>query len=149
MTRAQPKKKLSEKAARQLIAQLFDYYGVDRSPDHAAEILVGAALDGLIKVPPRRRGAGKPATWQGKLGIELLGAVQWEIVKAQDFDKATAAKLRAMPFRQRQVAMREHAKESLTVDAALKRLMARQPDKWGNDFPKLKRNYYRAKKRFG
>jgi hypothetical protein len=148
MTRAQPKKKLSEKAARQLITQLFDYYGLDRSPDHAAEVLVWAVLDGLVKAPPRRKGAGRPATWQGKLGIELMQAVEYEIVKAQAFDGATAKKLRAMPFRRREEAMRELAKENLSVDAALKRLIQRQPKRWGDDFVQLKQNYYRAQRRW-
>lgn len=149
MTRAQPKKKLSDKAAKQLIAQLFDYYGLERSVEHAAEVLVWAALDGLVEAPPRRKSQGKPATWQGKRGIELLGAVRWEIVKAQDFDKATAARLRALPFKERQVAMRELAKHNLSVDAALKQLIEQHADKWGHDFRRLQRNYYRAKKRFG
>jgi hypothetical protein len=149
MTRAQPKKKLSEKTARQLITQLFDYYGLDRSPDHAAEVLVWAVLDGLVKAPPRRKGAGRPATWRGKLGIELMKAVEYEIVKAQAFDEATTKKLRAMPFQQRQDAVHELAKENLSVDAALNQLIKQHPEKWGNGFAQLKQNYYRAKKRFG
>jgi hypothetical protein len=142
--------RLGRGTAKRLIKDLFDHYGVDRSPDHAAEVLVWAVHDGLVITPPRqKKGPGKPATWRGRLGIELLGAVRWEIVKAQDFDKATVAKLRAMPFKERQVAMRELAKCNLSVDAALKRLIEQHPEKWGHNFNRLKQNYYRAKKLFG
>ena len=71
------RKKLSRGAAKHLIKKLFDHYDVERSPDHAPEVLVWAVLDGLVKAPPpRRKRVGRPATWRGKLGIELLKAVE-------------------------------------------------------------------------
>ena len=143
------RKKLSRGAAKHLIKKLFDHYDVERSPDHAPEVLVWAVLDGLVKAPPpRRKRVGRPATWRGKLGIELLKAVELEIVKAQAFDGATVKKLRAMPFRQRQEAMRELAKENLGVDAALNRLIQQQPERWGDSVTQLRQNYYRAKARW-
>jgi hypothetical protein len=63
------------------MAKLFDLYGLDRRPDRDRSgddvrfrlALYCAARDGLLKLP-RKRGA--PAKWKGKLGLDLVNAVQ-------------------------------------------------------------------------
>jgi hypothetical protein len=64
-----------------IIARLFDLYGIDRSPDRDRSrdgerfqrVLYYAVRDGLIRLPSKR---GAPSKWQGKLGLELVEAVQ-------------------------------------------------------------------------
>jgi hypothetical protein len=124
--------------------------GWDSDPaDLYRAALMFAARKGWLKVPPLPgEGRSREGKWKGgKLGIELLRAVEWEIVRAQDFDEATAKELRAMPFKQRQMAMRARAKRNLSVSAALEELQKREPKKWGRyDFADLRKRYDEARK---
>jgi hypothetical protein len=111
--------------------------------------LMFAARKGWLKVPPvPGEGRSRVGVWKGgKPGIELLRAVDWEIVKAQDFDEARVRKLRAMPFRERQIAMRKLAKRNLSISAALKKLQDQDPKKWGRyDLNDLRKRYDEARK---
>ena len=64
-----------------IIARLFDLYGIDRRLDRDRSrdgerfqrVLYYAVRDGLIRLPSKR---GAPAKWQGKLGLELVEAVE-------------------------------------------------------------------------
>jgi hypothetical protein len=72
---------LSAEQTVEVIAQLFDLYGFDRSlnRDRSRDgerfqwALYCAVRDGLIRLP-RKRGA--PAKWKGQLGLELVEAVE-------------------------------------------------------------------------
>jgi hypothetical protein len=110
--------------------------------------LMYAARKGWLNVPPLPgEGRSREGKWKGKLGIELRLAVETEIVKAQDFDEATVKKLRAMPFKQRQIAMRALAKRNLSISAALEELQKREPEKWGRYDPgDLRKRYDEARK---
>jgi hypothetical protein len=113
--------------------------------------LMFAAREGWLKVPPLpNESRSREGKWKGKLGIELLSAVETEIVKAQDFDEVTAKKLRAMPFKQRQIAMRALAKRNLSISAALRELQNRDPKGWGRYDPAdLRKRYDEARKFWG
>jgi hypothetical protein len=126
--------------------------GWDSDPaDLYLAALMFAARKGWLKVPPLPgEGRSREGKWKGKLGIELLCAVKAEIVRAQDFDEATAKELRAMPFNQRQMAMRARAKRNLSVSAALEELQKQEPKKWGRyDFADLRKRYDEARKFWG
>ena len=86
-----PKTALSPTETVCIIAQLYDHYGLDRSPardrsqdgSRAEQALYRAAQDGLLRPPPRKR--GPPLKWQGKLNLELVEAV--ESVRLETFDE--------------------------------------------------------------
>jgi hypothetical protein len=75
------KKTLNARETADVIARLFDRYGIDRSPrrDRALDgmryelALYYAAHDGLLRVPAKR---GAPAKWKGPLGLDLITKVE-------------------------------------------------------------------------
>src|SRR5260370_17007677 len=72
---------LSAKETVRIIARLFDLYGIDRrlNRDRSRDgwwfeyVLHCAVRDGLLRLPPKR---GAPSKWKGKLGLELIEAVE-------------------------------------------------------------------------
>jgi hypothetical protein len=79
-----PKKRLSPKAAVEIIKQLFDYYDLDHSPDRDrsrdgdrfTRALLLAAQDGLVRAPPpKRKRRGRPDIWTGERGLQLVSDV--------------------------------------------------------------------------
>ena len=116
---------LTAKETVRIIAQLFDRYGIDRSLDRDRSrdgerfkiALYYAAEDGLLKIP---RSRGAPSIWKGKVGLELLTAVE---------------SLRIPPRKQ-------------NISKAIKHLQDQQSDKWGA-YEDLEKRFYEARKAWG
>lgn len=84
------------------------------------KVIFDAVCDGLLKVPDKKGASnrGAPSKWKGKLGIELLRAVEIE----QYMHKSGITK-------------------------ALERVQSQNPQKWDcYNLSDLKKRYYEAKK---
>jgi hypothetical protein len=126
------KAQLSAKETIRVLAQVYDCYGIDRSPGRdlnqdgfwAEFVLYLAARDGLLRAP------GKPPGRKAKVGNELVRDVVF-------------TQLREGP-RLRGRAMRP---KLISVDAAIKIVQEQDKDNWGRYDPDdLKRRFYDAKK---
>jgi hypothetical protein len=112
------------------LAKLFDLYGLDRRPDRDRSLdgerngmaLYCAVRDGLLKLPPlppRKRGA--PAKWKGKLGLDLVNAV--ETVQVEHI---------------------KHFGRPMSVSKALEVVQQQNPGKF--EVSDLEKRYYEARK---
>jgi|SRR6516225_9916462 len=131
---------LNTKETIRIIARLFDLYGVDRrlNRDRTRDgwwceyVLYCAVRDGLLRLPPKR---GAPSKWKGKLGLELIEAVE-NIQSADPVRLAVKAGGR-LPTKPK----------LMDVAKAIRALREQHQDKWGeylsND---LEKRYYEAKK---
>ena len=115
-----------------IIARLFDRYGIDRRPDRDRSrdserferVLLYAVRDGLIRLPPKR---GAPSKWQGKLGLELVEAVE--------------------AYRMANPIIRKGAPKLMSLAKAIRALREQHPDKWGEYLSDdLEKRYHEAKK---
>ena len=122
--------------------RLFERCGVVHSSDpyhvrgEYLRALHIAALEGWLKVPPLpgESNRGAPGKWKGRLGIELLAAIEYE-----------------------RIAKAKHGKRRTTVAAAIRALRderhwqnVERDNKWGRyGFADLHRGYYSAKKFWG
>src|SRR5262249_886290 len=122
-----------------LIARLFDLYGIDRGLDRDRNrdgerfqwVLQCAVRDGLVRLPPKR---GAPSKWKGKLGFELVQAVElYQLAPPLTKSKNGGAVLRRV-----------------SVAKAIRDLRHRHPEKWGDyESPELQKRYHEAKKIWG
>jgi hypothetical protein len=133
---------LSAKETVRIIARLFDLYGVDRrfNRDRSGDgwrfeyVLHCAVRDGLLRLPPTR---GAPSKWKGKLGLELIEAV--ENIQRAPIRSAVKAG-RRLPTNLK----------LMDVAKAIRALRAHHPDKWGEYLSDdLEKRYYEAKKAWG
>jgi hypothetical protein len=117
-----------------VLAQVYDHYGLDRSRerdrsqdgDRAEEALYRAARDGLLRPPPRKRGA--PLKWQGEFNLELVEAV--ESVQREERPRLRGPAMRITP---------------ISVADAIEIL--RKQDKWKRfSAESLKKRYFEAKR---
>jgi hypothetical protein len=132
----------SPKEAMRVLAEVYDYYRLDRSSGRdrsqdgywAEKALYLAARDGLLRAPPRKRGA--PSKWSGKLGLELVQAVE-----------ATQVEMSLERPRLKPRAKRPTDIKVTGVDKAIERLRSRFSEKWGRYDPDvLKRRFHEAQK---
>jgi hypothetical protein len=134
-----------------VIARLFDLYGIDRSPDRDRSqdserfelALSNAARDGLLRLPHKR---GAPSKWKGKLGLELVQAVESLRSRAgpvipknltklelQAIESLRAGRVPAIPLK------------LISIPKAIRALQDQYPAKWGA-YDDLEKRYYEAKK---
>jgi hypothetical protein len=142
---------LSAEQTVEVIAQLFDLYGFDRSlnRDRSRDgerfqwALYCAVRDGLIRLP-RKRGA--PAKWKGQLGLELVEAVEsFQARSRPTVPKKKAALQKAIDSLRAGRAPSQL--KSLSVAKAIKILQDKHPKTWGRfDCDDLTKRYYEAKK---
>ncbi len=134
---------LSAKETVRIIARLFDLYGIDRrlKRDRSRDgwrfeyVLHCAVRDGLLRLPPKR---GAPSKWKGKLGLELIEAVE-NIRGANPIRLAVKAGGR-LPTNLK----------LMDVAKAIRALREQHPDKWGEYLSDdLEKRYYEAKKAWG
>lgn len=113
-----------------MIARLFDLYGIDRrlNRDRSRDgwrfgyVLQCAVRDGLLRLPPKR---GAPSKWQGKLGLDLVEAVE----------------------AYRTPIIRKGAPKLMSLAKAIRALREQHPDKWGQYLSDdLEKRYHEAKK---
>jgi len=117
---------LSAKETVRVIARLFDLYGIDRSlnrdrsrnGERFEQALYCAVRDGLLRLP-RKRGAR--SKWTGKLGLELVQAIE-------------SLRVPRVPRR-----------KPLSVAKAVEALRERHPKKWAHHLD-LEKRFYEAKK---
>jgi hypothetical protein len=118
------------------IARLFDRYGIDRSPgrdrscdgERFQQALYLAVSEGLLRVP---HASGASSKWKGKLGLELVEAV--ETLQVQRGFRRTGPAMRLKPTK--------------SVSQAIRELRLQDPDKWEDYLSgDLEKRYYEAKK---
>jgi len=119
-----------------IIARLFDLYGIDRRLDRDRgrdgerfeRALYYAVRDGLLSLPPRR---GAPSKWKGKLGFELVQAVELALPLTKSKDGGAVLR-------------------PVSVAKAIRDLRDQHPEKWGHyESPELQKRYHEAKKIWG
>ena len=134
-----------------VIAQLFDLYGIDRSLDRDRSqdgeryerALSYAVRDGLLRLPHKR---GAPSKWKGKLGLELVRAVESLRSRAgpvipknltklelQAIESLRAGRVSGIPLK------------PISIPKAIRALQDQYPDNWGT-YDDLEKRYYEAKK---
>src|SRR5262245_46163531 len=120
---------LSAKETVRVIARLFDLYGIDRSlnrdrsrdGEHFQQALYCAVRDGLLRLPSKR---GTPSKWRGKLGLELVKAI--ESIRAElIIPTSKAARQNAIDALR---AGKPQRLKRLSVPKAIKVLKGRYPD---------------------
>ena len=135
-----------------VIARLFELYGIDRSldRDHSQDgerfglALSYAARDGLLRLPHKR---GAPPKWKGKLGLELVQAVESLRSRAGPVIPKNLSKLQLQEVAESLQAGRVPAipLKSISIPKAIRALKDQYPDKWGA-YDDLEKRYYEAKK---
>jgi hypothetical protein len=135
-----------------VIARLFDLYGIDRSLDRDRSLdgdryeraLSYAARDGLLRLPHKR---GAPSKWKGKLGLELVQAVEALQARAGPVIPKNTSKLALQDTIESLRAGRAPAirLKPLSIPKAIRALQDQYPDKWGAYYD-LEKRYYEAKK---
>jgi hypothetical protein len=134
-----------------VIAQLFDRYGIDRSLDRDRSqdgerfelALSYAARDGLLQLPHKR---GAPSKWKGKLGLELVQAIESLQVRAGLVIPKNTSKLALQETIESLRAGRAPTirLKPLSIPKAIRALQDQYPDKWGAH-DDLEKRYYEAK----
>jgi len=145
------KRKNAIKTTRE-IAQLFDLYGIDRSLDRDRSqdgeryerALSYAVRDGLLRLPHKR---GAPSKWKGKLGLELVQAVESLQAQAGPVIPKNTSKLVLQETIESLRAGRAPTirLKPLSIPKAIRALQDQYPDKWGA-YDDLEKRYYEAKK---
>jgi hypothetical protein len=135
-----------------VIARLFDLYGIDRSPDRDRSLdgdryeraLSNAARDGLLRLPHKR---GAPSKWKGKLGLELVQAIESLQARAGPVIPKNTSKLALQETIESLRAGRAPTirLKPLSIPRAIRALQDQYPDKWGA-YHDLEKRYYEAKK---
>ena len=135
-----------------VIAQLFDLYGIDRSLDRDRSqdgeryerALSYAARDGLLRLPHKR---GAPSKWKGKLGLELVQAVESLRSQARPVIPKNLSKLELQEVAESIQAGRVPAipLKLISIPKAIRALQDQYPAKWGA-YDDLEKRYYEAKK---
>jgi hypothetical protein len=135
-----------------VIAQLFDLYGIDRSLDRDRSqdgerfelALSYAARDGLLQLPHKR---GAPSKWKGKLGLELVRAVESLRSRAAPVIPKNPSKLELQEAIELLRAGRVPGipLKPISIPKAIRALQDQYPDKWGT-YDDLEKRYYEAKK---
>ena len=133
------------------IARLFDLYGIDRSLDRDRSqdrerfelALSYAARDGLLRLPHKR---GAPSKWKGKLGLELVQAVESLRSRADPVIPKNLSKLELQQVAESLQAGRVPAipLKPISIPKAIRALQDQYPDKWGAYYD-LEKRYYEAK----
>ena len=134
-----------------VIARLFDLYDIDRSLDRDRSqdgeryerALSYAARDGLLQLPHKR---GAPSKWKGKLGLELVQAVESLRSQARPVIPKNLSKLELREVTESIQAGRVPAipLKSISIPKAIRALQDQYPDKWGA-YHDLEKRYYEAK----
>jgi hypothetical protein len=133
------------------IARLFDLYGIDRSLDRDRgqdgerfELALSyAARDGLLRLPHKR---GAPSKWKGKLGLELVQAVESIRSQAGPVIPKNLSKLELQEAAESIQAGRVPAipLKPISIPKAIRALQDQSPDKWGS-CDDLEKRYYEAR----
>jgi hypothetical protein len=135
-----------------VIAQLFDLYGIDRSLDRDRSqdgeryerALSYAIRNGLLQLPLKR---GAPSKWKGKLGLELVQAVESLRSQAGPVIPKNLSKLELQEAIKSLRAGRVPAipLKPISIPKAIRALQDQCPDNWGT-YDDLEKRYYEAKK---
>src|SRR6516162_10256627 len=120
------------------IARLFDLYGIDRSLDRDRSqdgeryerALSYAVRDGLLRLPHKR---GAPSKWKGKLGLELVQAIESLQAQAGPVIPKNTSKLVLQETIESLRAGRAPTirLKPLSIPKAIRALQDQYPDKWG------------------
>jgi hypothetical protein len=131
-----------------VIAKLFDLYGLDRRPDRDRSrdgerfemALYCAVRDRLLKLPLKR---GAPAKWKGKLGLDLVNAVE-AVRNKRPTIPAYRVKSIVKSGRQPTIEDIKSFVRPMSVSKALEVVEKQSPNKFkGGD---LEKRYYEARK---